>query len=97
MSLRHPSTVTRRLLKVASLGLAGLVVGLLSGCSATTAAPLHAHNDTDWQTFSTYASATSASFSATGGSVHISHAHACVAGPCEVRIASTHPSRHHAL
>jgi hypothetical protein len=31
----RPSKTTRRLLKVASLGLAGFIAGLLSGCSAS--------------------------------------------------------------
>lgn len=35
MSSRKPASVTRRLLKIASLGLAGFLVGLLSGCSAS--------------------------------------------------------------
>jgi hypothetical protein len=43
MSSRKPASVTRRLLKIASLGLAGFLVGLLSGCSpANTVAHLSA-------------------------------------------------------
>ena len=43
MSVLHPSRITRRLLKIASLGLAGLLAGLLSGCSSNTAARLLRH------------------------------------------------------
>lgn len=35
MPSRKPTRTTRRLLKVASLGLAGLVAGLLGGCSSS--------------------------------------------------------------
>jgi hypothetical protein len=35
MSSRKPARTTRRLLKVASLGLAGLIAGLLGGCSSS--------------------------------------------------------------
>lgn len=35
MPSRKPARTTRRLLKVASLGLAGLLVGLLGGCSSS--------------------------------------------------------------
>jgi hypothetical protein len=59
MSLLHPSTTTRRLLKIASLGLAGLIAGLLTGCtSSVPSIHISPKNDTDWQTSSTYASAT---------------------------------------
>lgn len=33
MSSKHTSRTTRRLIKLASLGLAGLIAGLLAGCS----------------------------------------------------------------
>lgn len=36
MSSRKPARTARRLLKVASLGIAGLVAGFLSGCSSDT-------------------------------------------------------------
>jgi hypothetical protein len=35
MPSRRPARTTRRLLKVASLGLAGLIAGLLGGCSSS--------------------------------------------------------------
>jgi hypothetical protein len=35
MPSRKPARATRRLLKVASLGLAGLIAGLLGGCSSS--------------------------------------------------------------
>ena len=35
MSSKHTSRTTRKLLKLASLGLAGLIAGLLAGCSET--------------------------------------------------------------
>lgn len=35
MSSKHTFRTTRRLLKLASLGLAGLIAGLLAGCSET--------------------------------------------------------------
>ncbi|WP_035353257.1 hypothetical protein [Edaphobacter aggregans] len=35
MPSRKPARTARRLLKVASLGLAGLIAGLLSGCSSS--------------------------------------------------------------
>jgi len=62
MSLPSPTTrrlLSRRLIQIASLGLAGLLAGLLTGCSSATAARfLQPHPDTNWQTASTYASAT---------------------------------------
>jgi hypothetical protein len=38
---------TRRLLKLASLGLAGLLAGLLSGCNASPAAPANTYISSD--------------------------------------------------
>jgi hypothetical protein len=38
MSSRKPARTTRRLLKVATLGIAGLVAGFLTGCSSSDAA-----------------------------------------------------------
>jgi hypothetical protein len=35
MRSKQPFRTTRRILKIASLGLAGLIAGLLSGCSAS--------------------------------------------------------------
>jgi hypothetical protein len=49
MSSRKPAKTTRRLLKIASLGLAGLVAGLLTGCS-TTAVFARASSDNPEQT-----------------------------------------------
>jgi hypothetical protein len=80
MSLLHPSPTTRRLLKIASLGLAGLLAGLLTGCTSSIPnihISVSPKNDTDWQTSSTYASAT-ASFpprNATRTAPHISPRH----------------------
>jgi len=42
---RKPARTARRILKVASLGLAGLVAGLLSGCSSNAIAHLSASHD----------------------------------------------------
>jgi hypothetical protein len=58
MSVPQPSRFTRNALKIASLGLAGLIVGLLSGCSpADSTLSIRPRIDTDWQTSPTYASA----------------------------------------
>ncbi len=50
----HP--FARRIVKVASLGLAGLLAGLLSGCSSTasTLSFMHHRNDDAWQASLTY-------------------------------------------
>ena len=93
MSLRHPSTATRRLLQLASLGLAGLIAGLLTGCtSSATGQLLQPHNDTDWQTSSTYASATAGL--STRAALHAAQVRPCYGANCEFRpVAShTHPS-----
>jgi len=98
MSVLHPSRITRRLLKIASLGLAGLLAGLLSGCSSNTAARLlRPYNDTDWQTSSTYASAT-ASLQPRSPD-RTAHIRPCAAAPCELHTTSsrTHPTTHHPL
>ncbi len=59
MSVLHPSRTTRRLAQLASLGLAGFLAGLFSGCSSATApVDFSTHNDTSWQIPQTYASAT---------------------------------------
>ena len=88
MSLRHPSPVARRLLKIASLGLAGLLAGLLTGCNSTTASLVTAHNDTGWETSSTYASATASL--PPRGSMSDTHVRPCYAAPCESRGATNH-------
>jgi hypothetical protein len=87
MSLLHPSRVTRRLIKLASFGLAGLLAGLLSGCSSDSH-PLLSHNDTDWQTSSTYASATAALHP--GSVARSPRSHPCFAAPCESHATPTH-------
>ncbi|MGD0797592.1 MAG: hypothetical protein ABR910_07695 [Acidobacteriaceae bacterium] len=97
MSRLHPSPSTRRvlprrLLQLTSLCLAGLLAGLLAGCSSDTSAQLlRPHNDTDWQTTSNYASATASL--GPNNSVRVPHIRSCEAGPCELRVSSTHPSR----
>ena len=50
----HP--LARRIVKVASLGIAGLIAGLLSGCSSTSSALnfMHHRNDVAWQASLTY-------------------------------------------
>ena len=98
MSLRHPSTATRRLLQLASLGLAGLIAGLLTGCTSATAAPLlQPRNDTDWQTSSTYASATAGL--STRAAAHAAQVRPCYGANCEFRPAPshTHPSAHRSM
>jgi hypothetical protein len=95
MSLRHPSLAARRLLKIASIGLAGLLAGLLTGCNSNaTSHFLAPRNDTDWQTSSTYASATSSM--APRDAMRSAHAHPCFAAPCGVHAAANHsPAPHH--
>jgi len=59
MSVLHPTCTTNRSIRLASLGLAGLLAGLFCGCSATPApVDFSRHNDTNWQVPQTYASAT---------------------------------------
>ncbi len=50
----HP--FARRIVKVASLGIAALIAGLLTGCSATssTFSFMHHRNDAAWQASLTY-------------------------------------------
>jgi hypothetical protein len=88
MSLLHPSRITRSFLKIASFGLAGL----LAGCSSKPSTHL-LHNDTDWQTSSTYASATASL--PPRNAVRTAHPHPC-AGPCALhaQTAHSHPLRH---
>ena len=93
MSLRHPSPIARRLLKIASLGLAGLLAGLLTGCNADTASLLGTRNDTGWQTSSTYASATASL--PPRDVLHSAHAHPCYGAPCESHTASHAPTPRH--
>ncbi len=53
MPSRKPRRLIRRLVKVASLGVAGLLAGLLSGCNSTN--PLHVFPprvDSGWQSIS---------------------------------------------
>jgi hypothetical protein len=85
----------RRILQLASLGLAGLLAGLLAGCSSDDSSLqlLQSHNDTDWQTTSSYASATAAV--GPTSSIHAPHARPCEAGPCVIQVsAPRHPSHH---
>jgi hypothetical protein len=97
MSLLHPSRITRRLLKIASFGLAGLFAGLLSGCTSTTARLLEPHIDTGWRTTSTYASATAAI--PPRNASHSTRPRACFAAPCELHTLTTHthPANHRSM
>ncbi len=98
MSIRHSSTITLRLLKLASLGLAGLVAGLLTGCTSTSAAHLlQPRNDTDWQTSSTYASATAGL--SQRAAVHAAQVRPCYGEYCDFRPAPSraHPSAHRSM
>ncbi len=53
MSSRKPRRTIRRIVKVASLGVAGLIAGLLSGCNSADARSLFpARIDTGWQSIS---------------------------------------------
>jgi hypothetical protein len=84
-------TLPRRLLQLAGLGLAGLIAGLLAGCSSDTSAQMvYPRNDTDWRTSSNYASAT-ASLGPESYS-HTPHLRSCLAAPCEVRVSAVRPS-----
>jgi hypothetical protein len=101
MSLLHLSastrrTLPRRLLQLASLGLAGLLAGLLVGCSSNTSAQLLlSRNDTDWQTTSSYASATATL--GPSGSLHAPHARPCDSAPCVIQVSTArHTSQHSA-
>jgi hypothetical protein len=101
MSVLHPSRTTRRrlprrLIQIASLGLAGLLAGLLVGCSANpTGLILPGHEDTDWYTIPTYASETANI--APGSISRSAHVRPCFAAPCHSAMASVHlhPSHHH--
>jgi hypothetical protein len=81
----------RRLLQLASLGLAGLLAGLLAGCSSSDGTEFTSlHNDTDWQMTSNYASA--AGSLGPSNSIRSPHLSSCVAAPCEVRVSTGRPS-----
>ena len=96
MSLLHPfpstrSSLPRRLLQLASLGLAGVLAGVLAGCSSDPGPELTSlHNDTDWQMTSDYASAAGAL--GPSNSIRSPHLSTCVAAPCEVRVAAGRPT-----
>lgn len=83
---RRPTRTTRRILQIASLGLAGLLAGLLTGCSNLSARLSVAPNDTDWQTSSTYASATSSM--SPRAAVRSTHVHLCDGAVCAPRVAA---------
>jgi hypothetical protein len=94
MSTARPSRATRRILQLASLGLAGLLAGLLTGCSSNTAAQvLSPRVDTDWQTASTYASATAAL--PPRSAARSAHVRPCLAAPCELTATSSRARSHH--
>jgi hypothetical protein len=79
MSLIHPSRTARRLIKLASLGLAGLIAGLFTGCTSVNN-KVTSSNDTDWQIPSSYASAT-ATISPRNAE-RTPHMHMCYGAPC---------------
>jgi hypothetical protein len=99
MSQRQPSpairrSLPRRIIQLASLGLAGLLAGLLTGCTSSTAARLlNPPNDTDWQTSSTYASATSSLPPASVS--RAAHARGCYTAPCALRTETNRPHLSH--
>jgi hypothetical protein len=96
MSVLHPSHTTRRLLKIASLGLAGLLAGLLAGCSANPVGlVLPGHEDTDWYSIPTYASATAEM--PPGSISRTARTRPCYAAPCRSSAAAQHlpPTHHH--
>ncbi len=70
---RRPSRTTRRILAVTSIGLAGLLVGLLAGCSAgianTTSSSSYTEASGNWQFKSTASAA--ARLSSLGGSLTV--------------------------
>lgn len=80
MPFRKPARTARRLLQLASLGLAGLIAGLLAGCSGLSERLAISPNDTDWQTSSTYASATSGM--SPRAAVRSNHLHLCDGAVC---------------
>jgi hypothetical protein len=92
MSLLHTSPsacriLPRRLLQLASLGLAGV----LAGCSADPGPELTSlHNDTDWQMTSGYASAAGAI--GPSSSIRSPHLSACLSAPCAVRVSASRVS-----
>jgi hypothetical protein len=101
MSVLQPSRKTqrllpRRLIQLASLGLAGLLAGLLAGCSSSqTGALLPGHLDTDWDTIPTYASATAEM--APGSVSRTARMRPCYSAPCHSNVAAPHlhPDHHH--
>ncbi len=100
MSLRHPSATARRLLKLVSIGLAGLFTSLLTGCTSTSTHLLQSRNDTDWQTFSTYASATAGlPPRAAAHATHAAQARRCYGANCDFHPAPnrSRPSAHRGM
>jgi hypothetical protein len=87
MSLLHPSRATRTLLKLASFGLAGLLAGLLTGCSSNSNRLL-THNDTYWHPASTYASATSSL--PPRNTVRSTHTRPCFDAACQLHATTAH-------
>jgi hypothetical protein len=98
MSVQHPSRTARRLIQLASLSLAGLIAGLLTGCSSeSTPGDLSSRNDTGWQTSQTYAAATADLSPAriTHGSTHLriaSSSHAAQSASGHHHAMSAYPS-----
>jgi hypothetical protein len=88
LSASTPRVLPRRLLKLTSLSLAGLLAGLLAGCSSSNGPELTSlRNDTDWQTTSSYASANAAL--GPSNSTRAPHIGSCVSAPCELRVSAT--------
>lgn len=82
MSVSRISRRTRLVIRIASFGLAGLLAGLLSGCSGTETRAALAPNDTGWMTPSTYASAVQSL--PPRNAVRSGHLRLCSGAPCPV-------------
>jgi hypothetical protein len=74
------SRTTRRVIEIASLALAGLIAGLLAGCSGSSSHVAVAPNDTGWSTPSTYASAIATMPPRTA--IRSARLHLCSGVPC---------------
>ncbi len=86
MRLRRPSRTARPLVQRVPLGLALLFAGVLTGCSGAPSRLSVTHNDTGWQTSSTYASATSEMSPRTA--VRSTRVHLCDGAVCSPPVTS---------